>query len=175
MYIVCTYKGLLYMMISIVLIVYFCYIIIKLHSLLMSLLQELWFDEADISRGLEPMAIPVELPLEGPCPMPPFVYITSDVISEMAVVDNERESSCKCYGQDCTLDPDACDCIQKMGGKCAYTGDGLLEDVDSAVSKVQLPIPLVHSGVSCIGRLHDFWRCWFLLVFKCEGIPPQVL
>lgn len=79
------------------------------------------------------MAISVELPVEGPCPMTPFIYVPADVMSEMAVVDSERESSCKCYGQDCALNRDACECLKKNGSECAYTGDGRLQNIDDAV------------------------------------------
>lgn len=81
--------------------------------------------------------------MEGACPMEPFVYINTSIMSAQVVVDKERESSCKCIGQDCTLDPGACECIQKSGGNCAYKGDGCLQEVEeSDVAEVLVTYPL---------------------------------
>lgn len=49
-----------------------------------------WFDENDLSRGMEPVPVTVDMPVEGPCPMEPFVYVKASFLSEQAVVDNER-------------------------------------------------------------------------------------
>lgn len=91
----------------------------------------------DIARGKEVVPIAVDVPVEGVCPMAPFVYVENSVISEKVVCDNKRESSCKCYGQDCGLDPVHCECIQKGGLDCAYDEAGHLQElVDGDLNQV---------------------------------------
>lgn len=91
-----------------------------------------WFDEHDLSRGMEPVPITVDVPVEGTCPMELFVYVKDTILSTESVVDNERESSCRCYGQDCSLNPGQCECIMKNGGECVYNDQGLLQDHDKS-------------------------------------------
>lgn len=72
------------------------------------------------------MPIPVVVPGDGNCPMPLFTYVPESVVSEYVVVNNARESSCKCYGQDCLSSKDECQCMAKNGGNTVYTADGRL-------------------------------------------------
>lgn len=98
--------------------------------------QVTWFDHSDISRGLEDVPVAVQVAVEGNCPMAPFIYVPSTILSEEVVVGNKRESSCYCYGQDCSQDPGACECMRKNGGACAYDADGRLKVEDHDVMKV---------------------------------------
>jgi hypothetical protein len=83
-----------------------------------------------LSTGMEAVPVTVEVPVDGPRPMDLFMYIKHNIVSPQAVVDHEPPSSCKCYGQDCSLDPDNCECIKKNDGECVYKSDGVLQDVD---------------------------------------------
>lgn len=103
--------------------------------------------------------------------MPLFVYIPSSVVSERALVDNERESSCKCYGQDCTIDMDACECIQKNGGDCAYTADGLLQDL----VKAEVPEVLSSYSLYFVYQVCFNLHIQLTLYVAFEGLHVQVL
>lgn len=102
------------------------------------------------------MAVSVDVPVDGQCPMAPFVYINTSILSTQAVVDNERESSCKCYGQDCSLDPGACECMQKNGGECPYNKNGLLQGVDGSVRD---EVPFFYLPHFCCFDLHFQHEC----------------
>lgn len=73
------------------------------------------------------MPIPVDVPGDGNCPMPRFTYVPQNVVSECVVVDNARESSCQCSGQDYLTCEVVCECLAKNGGKPVYTRDGRLK------------------------------------------------
>lgn len=75
------------------------------------------------------MAIPIEVPVGWKPNMPEFVYMPESVMHESAVVDHQRESSCKCVGEDCGDSVTGCSCIAKNGGMAPYTADGQLTDI----------------------------------------------
>lgn len=91
--------------------------------------QEAWYDQTDIAKGMEPMAIPVEVPVGRHYSMNKFTYVQESVMSKSAVVDEGRETPCKCVGSDCGDAAADCECIAKNGGGAPYTVDGRLTDI----------------------------------------------
>lgn len=91
---------------------------------------ESWFDYRDLSRGMEPIPVPVAY---SNVTLAPFHYMSSSMVHGKARLDRSLYpirpgDSCKCGPRDCLTAPVPCECATESGGEFAYGEDGLLRD-----------------------------------------------